>query len=181
VERFIKDARALLPREVEFLGGAGIGQFSAKDQVRAMYDFLKSRGVSYVGYMSQIDKGCLYQDVRLPAHVYKTSNSLCIEGTVLFASLMEGIGLKPIIVGIPGHAFVGWHDPKGPIKSKHGSFYVLETTSLGRHDFETALRFAEGFFERHRERLENPRDWVTQIYDIEQLRKKGYKPQPYPD
>ncbi len=181
VEQFIKDAKALLPKDVEFLGGAGISAFSAKDQVRAMYDFLKSRGVSYVGYMHYKDKGCLFQEVRLPAHVYKTSNSLCIEGTVLFASLMEGIGLKPILVFRPGHAFVGWHDPNGPIKSRFGTFYVLETTSLGRHNFEAALRFAENDFENWRPHLENPTQWHTQIMDIAELRKQGYKPQPYQD
>ncbi len=181
VEKFINDAKKTLPKGVEFLGGAGIAGFPAKDQVRAMYDYLKSRGVSYVAHTHGTTKTCFYQDVRLPSEVYRNSNSLCLEGTVLFATLMEGIGLKPVIVLVPGHAFVGWRDPGGPVDSKLGRFFVLETTSIGRHDFEFALKFAEQEFEQHRRQLENPTHWGTQVLDVEELRRLGYKPQPYPE
>lgn len=181
IDRIITDAKKLLPKGVEFLGGAAVKEYATKDQVRVLYDFLKSRGMSYVAHTSGINKWCFFQDIRLPYEVFKSTNSLCVEGTVLFASLLEGIGLQPVIVLVPGHAYVGWHDPAGPVHSKIGNLFMLETTSVGRHDYDFALQFAEDEFERVRYYIENLVSPDYQMLDISRLRSGGYKPQPYPE
>lgn len=177
IEKFITDAKKLLPKGVEFYGG--FGSYPPKEQIRAFYNYLKSLGTSYVGHTTRVDKDFLYQDIRLPYEVYQTANCLCVEGSVLFASLMEAINLKPVLINVPGHTIVGWHDKNGPVQYKGSRLYVLETTSIGRHNFDQALEFAEKQFNSYRQLIENSARWDSYLYDIVKLRAEGYKPQPF--
>jgi hypothetical protein len=52
---------------------------------------------------------------------------------VLLASLLEAISLRPAIVVVPGHAFLGWETWRDS-----GEWRYLETTMLGTHPFEAA-------------------------------------------
>jgi len=108
----------------------------------------------------------------------------CIDGAVLYASLFEAIGLEPVIVLVPGHAFVG-------VKTSPSSnkYYFLETTLTGRgyglkenlnrlakwlltgeNDFDTAVRTAGEEF----------RYWNSKkkaiIIDIKRCREIGIYP-----
>lgn len=80
------------------------------------------------------------QRTRLPGEVLSSTNAQCLEGTLTFATLMEAIGIKPIVVLVPGHAFIGWHtvDKDGT----KGEPLFVETTMVGNYDFETALKVA---------------------------------------
>ena len=53
----------------------------------------------------------------------------CEDNAILFASLLASIGIKPVIIITPGHAFAGY-------ENKEGKLVPIETTSL---DFDTAL------------------------------------------
>ncbi|MGE0396245.1 MAG: tol-pal system YbgF family protein [Kofleriaceae bacterium] len=109
-------------------------------QIKALYEELKSRGVSYVMDPNVTADQVFVQRTRLPAEVLATTNAQCLEGTLLFATLFEAIGIKPIIVIVPGHAFVGWHTvPKDGTK---GEPLFVETTMVGNADFEAAVRVA---------------------------------------
>jgi hypothetical protein len=66
------------------------------------------------------------------ALAHKTAN--CIDGTVLFASLLLRAGLQPVIVLVPGHAFLGWRT-----WSDAQEYEFLETTKLGAASFADAL------------------------------------------
>ena len=44
----------------------------------------------------------------LPRESLADKEANCINGTVLFASLLEGISMSPAIVLVPGHAFLAW-------------------------------------------------------------------------
>lgn len=59
----------------------------------------------------------------------------CIDGTVLFASLLEGASLSPAIVVKPGHAYVAWET--GPATDE---WEYLETTMIGKNSFEEACK-----------------------------------------
>jgi hypothetical protein len=106
-------------------------------QVEAIYWALKEAGITYIN--SVIDYGAppgqAIQRTRLPRESLAGRAANCIDGTVLFASLLEGASLNPAIVLIPGHALVGWESWDG---SDEWSF--LETTMIGSHDFEAACR-----------------------------------------
>ena len=62
----------------------------------------------------------------------------CIDGAVLFASLLEGSSLNAALVLVPGHAFVAWEAWEGS-----DDWRFLETTMIGGHDFEAACLSGE--------------------------------------
>ena len=108
-------------------------------QVKAIYDELHARGMSYVlvtdfGYDAP-------QHVRMPADALRSTNALCLDGAVLFATLMEELGLRPIVIFVPQHAFVGWH-AEASDNAAPGTIYWLETTVVATKPFECALRDA---------------------------------------
>ena len=104
-------------------------------QVEALYNALKEAGIAYVNSIIDFGAGpgLLTQRTRLPRESLKYHNANCIDGTVLFASLLESASLHAGIVLVPGHAFVAWEKWRG---SDEWDF--LETTMIGTHDFAAA-------------------------------------------
>jgi tetratricopeptide (TPR) repeat protein len=135
VEAFLTKAKERAPGR-SFVGEQG----PTIPQVKALFDELKSRGVSYVMDPNVAADQVFVQRTRLPSEVLASTNAQCLEGTLLFATLFEAIGIKPIIVVVPGHAFVGWHTvAKDGTK---GEPLFVETTMVGNADFEAAVRVA---------------------------------------
>jgi hypothetical protein len=110
-------------------------------QVKALFEALKEEAnITYVNSLISFtpEQGMANQRVRLPRESLSDSQANCIDGSVLFASLLEAISLSPALVIIPGHAFVAWETWKGaPDKWEY-----LETTMIGTHSFEEAHRSA---------------------------------------
>lgn len=67
------------------------------------------------------------QRVRRVDETIASRSGNCIDGTVLFASLIELMGMKPVIVYVSGHAFIGIRDSA----SEDAGFWFLETTLVG--------------------------------------------------
>lgn len=122
-------------RLVGYQGNKAAG---VRSQVNALFDALKTTGkITYVNSVIAFssEEGPSTQRVRLPRESLRDSQANCIDGTVLFASLLEGISLNPAIVVVPGHAFVGWET-----WDDSGEWEYLETTMIGSHDFEAARK-----------------------------------------
>jgi hypothetical protein len=109
-------------------------------QVKALYDALKAAEITYINSVITInpEPGMSSQRVRLPRESLADREANCIDGTVLVASLLEGISMNPAIVLIPGHAFVAWET-----WSDSNEWRYLETTMIGSHTFEEACDSAE--------------------------------------
>jgi hypothetical protein len=106
-------------------------------QVAAIYSALQKAQIKYVNSLVDFnpDEGARTQRVRLPRECLKSQQANCIDGVLLFASLLEAISLNPAIVIVPKHAFVGWETGLG-----NNQWQYLETTMLGgNHPFEAAL------------------------------------------
>jgi hypothetical protein len=102
-------------------------------QVRALFDALKqTANITYVNslVMFNPDQGARGQRVRLPSETLQEAQANCIDGTLLFASLLEAITLNPALVFVPGHAFVGWESAPNSNRWDY-----LETTMIGTNDF----------------------------------------------
>jgi hypothetical protein len=171
VEAFLTAAKQRAPRKL-FVGE----QDRTVEQVRAIYDELKARGVSYV-MDPTIDTDLVgVQRTRLPSEVLTSTNAQCLEGTILFASLMESIGLRPIIVLVPHHAFVGWHTV--PADGFHmGKVAFVETTKVGTAPFDDAVAAATARF--WKEMAAGSFDDHSAVHiDVTDLRKLGFQPQP---
>jgi len=126
---------------VGYQGAASVEQARhiAREQVRAIYSALKrDAGLAYVNSPLNFGKqeGQITQRVRLPVtslHEDK-SRANCIDGTVLYASLLELANFDPLIVIVPAHSFIGWRIWRGLPQ-----YDFLETTMTGTEDFEAAL------------------------------------------
>ncbi len=66
------------------------------------------------------------QAVRFIDQSIDSQQANCVDGSVLFASVLYKIDIHPILVMKPGHMFVGYYLDEG-----HKQFEFLETTMLG--------------------------------------------------
>lgn len=122
--------------EKRLRGYQGDKNAGVKPQVEAIFNALKTDArLTYVNSVIAFspEEGALNQRVRLPRESLKDEQANCIDGTVLFASLLEAASLNPAIVVVPGHAFVAWET-----WDKSGEWDYLETTMIGSHNFQQA-------------------------------------------
>jgi hypothetical protein len=125
-------------------------------QVKAVFDALKSESdITYINSFIAFspEEGTATQRVRLPSESLAQGQANCIDGTVLFASLLEAISLSPAIVVIPGHAFVAWETWTGA-----NEWQYLETTMAHDHDFDAACASAETTASRYEDLAETTGD-----------------------
>lgn len=170
IDPFLAEAKKLHPKKM-FVGE----QADTVSQVKAIYEALKARGVTYVMDPTVATDLIFVQRTRLPAEVLASTNAQCLEGTLLFATLLESIGIKPIIAVVPGHAFVGWKTVAAD--GTGGKPLFLETTMVGNADFKSAVKVAMARVQSE-DKAGNFARGVSHLLDLEQLRKSGYKPQP---
>lgn len=108
-------------------------------QVEAIYDALKYEyAITYInmpGSFGSRSEGVATQRVNLPEDSMAMASANCLDGTLLFASALEAIGIKSYIVLIPGHAYLAWDTAPDEDDS---SLDALETTMLGSADFDEA-------------------------------------------
>ena len=136
----IEPIQALLRRAAELVPERQIWGYQGTPdvvprQVEALYNALKEAGITYVNSIIDFGAGpgLLTQRTRLPRESLRHRNANCIDGTVLFASLLESASLHAGIVLVPGHAFVAWEKWPGS-----DEWDYLETTMIGTHDFAAA-------------------------------------------
>ena len=93
-------------------GDAGIvGYLREKKNVydicKAVYRAVQNLGISYA--VPPATFGQPGQKVRLPDDILKYKTGCCLDTTLLFASVFEKCGLRPVVVLLKEHAFVGCH------------------------------------------------------------------------
>jgi len=138
--KFLRQAAEIHP-EKRLVGYQG-DENDVEPQVKALYQSLKQNAeITYINSRISFtpEQGAANQRVRLPRESLGDKSANCIDGAVLFASLLEAISLSPALVIVPGHAFVAWETWKdAPDKWRY-----LETTMIGSHPFEESLRAGE--------------------------------------
>jgi hypothetical protein len=90
------------------------------------------------------DINSLLQNIRLPREVITGNTGLCIELSLLYASILQNAGLDPVIYLIPGHAYPGF--------IANGQLYALEATGIGGEGVG-GIMSAEQAFKRGSEEL----------------------------
>jgi len=116
------------------------GRDAVEPQVRAIFAALRDSGIAYVNSVVALnpDEGASAQRVRLPRESLADRQANCVDGTVLFASLLEAVSLSPAIVVVPGHALVAWETWQ-----LSNEWRYLETTLISTDTFEEACTAAE--------------------------------------
>jgi hypothetical protein len=177
IDSFLAAAKARLPAGQSFSGG----QSATLPQVQAIYDELHARGMSYVMDPGLFVDGEMAQRTRLPTQVLESTNAQCIEGAILYATLMEAIGLRPIVTWVPAHSFSGWvaegHDKIPPGGPPTGGIFFLETTMTHGAPFQGALD--RGMQEANVQHFKEFQDGRSLAIDIKALREAGVTPQPW--
>lgn len=102
-------------------------------QVYALWYVLQKRKFRYssVSYSSLSSNVVYSQRVRTFDDAINSSQINCVDGSVLFASLLRAINITPVLVQMPGHMFVGYYTDSS---KKHLTF--LETTMIGDVDLD---------------------------------------------
>lgn len=102
-------------------------------QVYVLWNVLQRRKFKYSSIStSSLSSNVVFaQRVRTFEDAMKSSQINCVDGSVLFASLMRAINIDPILVRLPGHMFVGFYTDK-----KHMHAKYLETTMIGNIDLD---------------------------------------------
>ncbi|MBP8301265.1 MAG: DNA helicase, partial [Planctomycetes bacterium] len=73
--------------------------------VGAVHEALRSHGITYVNPPPSFER--MGQKVRTPEQVLGDRLATCLDLAVLYAAVLEHIGLRPLVVLQNGHAFVG--------------------------------------------------------------------------
>lgn len=109
-------------------------------QAKAIFNAVRNAKVSYVNSSMSFGTVGFTQRVRLPQESVLQKSANCIDGAVLFASLFENIGLEPLIVLTPGHAFIGVR-----LAPNSRETLFIETTLIGRRVMESILTLQSTF------------------------------------
>lgn len=106
---------------------------SVDKQVYALWHVLQKRNFRYssVSYSSLSSNVVYSQRVRTFDDAFNSSQINCVDGSVLFASLLRAINITPVLVQIPGHMFVGYYTD-----SQNKNLTFLETTMIGDVDLD---------------------------------------------
>src|SRR6185369_15450865 len=142
-----------------------------KEQVRgqaaAIFAAMRHSGISYVSSIFTFGN---YPDeterIRLPRETLELSNANCIDVSVAYASALENLGMKPVIVIVPGHAFTGVR--LGPNSQE---FLYLDLTVLPRGTFAAAASRAQAWLKKF------PSSQVLTV-DVGAARSLGIYPMP---
>ena len=102
-------------------------------QVYALWYVLQKRNFKYssVSYSSLSSNVVYAQRVRTFEDALNSSQINCVDGSVLFASLLRAINIPPVLVQMPGHMFVGYYTD-----SAKKNLTFLETTMIGDVDLD---------------------------------------------
>ena len=100
-------------------------------QVFALWSALQKRGLQYSSTTTTPGGSETVQSqyVRFIDQSLTNTQANCVDGSVLFASLLRKISIEPFLVTVPGHMYVGFYLGAG--KSQ---FIGLETTIIGLPD-----------------------------------------------
>lgn len=192
VNRIVVEAAKILK---EMTGSSTLAEYQTGNstdvmlQIAAVYAALHNESIVYRALPASFEK--VGQRVTLPEQVLSAKLGNCIELTLLFASVLEAIGINPAVVIQSGHAFLGvWIvndccqysvcDDVSYIEKKCSQgiseMIVLETTKITdeKTSFKEALEIAnvtladidkfEMMIDIHRCRLEGIRPLPERIF-----------------
>lgn len=143
------EVEAVLTKAKEFMPGRrlpGYEDWKSPDQQRVMtgeeakaiYRALQETGVSYVkSSLTFGENTTVSERVRLPGESLHQLSANCIDGVVMYASLFENLDMDPVVVLVPGHAYVGVRESEDS-----DSYLYIETAITGRAPFEASVKAA---------------------------------------
>jgi hypothetical protein len=106
-----------------------------RGEARAVYQAMSKMGISYVDSLYTFGNfTSVSERVRLPRETLLLESANCIDVSVAYASAMENLGMHPVIVIVPGHAFTGVRLGPGS-----GDTLYVDLTVLPNGTFQQAV------------------------------------------
>lgn len=111
------------------------------------------------------------QSIRLPREVVTGKTGLCIELSLLYASIMMNAGMDPVIFLIPGHAYPGFR--------MNGKYYAIEATGIGGEGMKGGRASVQQAFQKGMKEIQQfikgmqSGDDRYQLLDVREAIKKG--------
>lgn len=152
---------------------------AVEKQIRYVYEALKELDIKFLPteILQLTDEQLeIIQRVQTPDAILVPSSNIryanCLDGAILFASLLERMNLSSVLILLPGHALVGWK--KYPTTLDLYSYEQLftkcgfiDTTLLSSNlSFEAAQSAAEGYLLRYKDLLNQPPKSLTQFASV---------------
>jgi hypothetical protein len=127
VDKLLREA---LDREVVdgFTGYQANDPHEVMRQAYALWDLLVARDIRYssITVSAVSSNKVASQHVRLIEDSVNNSQANCVDGAVLWASLLQKIGIDSFLVMEPTHCYAGFFTDES-----HETAYAIETTMLG--------------------------------------------------
>lgn len=116
-----------------FMGYQHQSKTSVEKQVYALWHVLQQRKFRYSSISnSSLSSNVVYaQRVRTFEDALSSAQVNCVDGSVLFASLLRAVNIDPILVRVPGHMYVGYYTDR-----QHTRKRFIETTMIGDIDLD---------------------------------------------
>lgn len=154
---------------IDSISGYQVGPEDVRQQVKAVYLAIQNRGVKY----SNIVESSVADDILGAQHVRLLGDSTnqgaanCVDGSVLFCSVMRKMGLNTYLVSVPGHMFMGVS-----LDENDEEHIEIETTLISNSTFEQAVKAGSRAYRKVESKLDGE-DPEYQIIDIELERQDG--------
>ncbi len=131
-------AEKVLKGETAAWGG---GPEEAKRYLMGIYESMRLGHFVYSGDSGVPEKlgdlNTMTQSLKLPREVLTGKTGLCIELSLVYASILMSAGLDPIIYLVPGHAYPGINF--------NGNLYAIESTGIGGEGMNSIMTAPEAF------------------------------------
>ena len=130
IDKILK--KMLDTKMINNVAGYQLGPGYVDLQVAALWRVLHDRGFQYSsitdnsGFNDASGQGVFSQTVRTFENSLQTNQANCVDGTVFIASVLKRMGIKPILVNVPGHCFLGYYTSD----KLNAEIHFLETTML---------------------------------------------------
>lgn len=142
------------------------------EQVRAIYNSIASLGILYVNNFLSFSGN---QKIKFPKQVLNSQTANCIESTMLFASVLEAVGLQPIVITTQSHAFVGWRMWED--SDEMGFLETVFALNYPPAPFEAAVDEGTMLYEQELD-MNHFNTGDAYLLDIGEIRERGVTPFP---
>lgn len=168
-------------------------------QAYALWHVMSERDVRYssVTKCVAISDTVGSQHIRLVDESINNGQANCVDGSVLFASLLRKINIEPMLVHVPGHCYLAFYlDPEGK------ELTALETTMIGSviegdavqvkgledvvdeewqaenswKTFAAAIAHGTANFKKHQKEFADPENQNYKLISVSAARKAGILP-----
>jgi hypothetical protein len=125
--------------------GAGTSSEDCRKVMQECYEIMRDIGITYQHPAARlgVDKSYdpfLVQSLQYPRDTIEKRSGTCIDLAILYAAMLDSVGVEPVLVSLQGHCFPMGIDPKS------GRFIPVEATCVGglddSQDFATANKVA---------------------------------------